>query len=82
MEFDKKEYIYYVAPEIGQKIYDGAVGSAGFLCEAFDYLQNSTGDLHGRPNLSTKDFEILQKKTFYGKEKKSLAYIIGTMNMI
>jgi type I restriction enzyme M protein len=24
----------------------------------------------------------LQKKTFYGKEKKSLAYIIGTMNMI
>ncbi len=26
--------------------------------------------------------EILQSKTFYGKEKKSLAYIIGTMNMI
>jgi type I restriction enzyme M protein len=22
-------------------IYDGAVGSAGFLCEAFDYLMNS-----------------------------------------
>ncbi|MEI7962156.1 MAG: N-6 DNA methylase, partial [archaeon] len=28
------------------------------------------------------DMEKLQKKTFYGKEKKSLAYIIGTMNMI
>ena len=26
--------------------------------------------------------ETLQKRTFYGKEKKSLAYIIGTMNMI
>jgi type I restriction enzyme M protein len=26
--------------------------------------------------------EILQKRTFYGKEKKSLAYIIGIMNMI
>jgi type I restriction enzyme M protein len=26
--------------------------------------------------------ETLQKNTFYGKEKKSLAYIIGTMNMI
>ncbi|RZJ34738.1 MAG: SAM-dependent DNA methyltransferase [Flavobacterium sp.] len=64
-----------VAPEIGQTIYDGAVGSAGFLCEAFDYLQNSK-------NLTTRDTEILQKKTFYGKEKKSLAYIIGTMNMI
>ena len=64
-----------VAPEIGDKIYDGAVGSAGFLCEAFSYLQNSK-------KLSTSDVETLQKKTFYGKEKKSLAYIIGTMNMI
>jgi type I restriction enzyme M protein len=32
--------------------------------------------------LSTKDWETLQKRTFYGKEKKSLAYIIGIMNMI
>lgn len=64
-----------VAPEIGNTIYDGAVGSAGFLCEAFEYLKNSK-------NLTTKDAETLQKKTFYGKEKKSLAYIIGTMNMI
>jgi type I restriction enzyme M protein len=69
-----------VAPKIGDKIYDGAVGSAGFLCEAFDYLRK--GDLNIHPNLSTKDYEILQKRTFYGKEKKSLAYIIGIMNMI
>ena len=61
-----------VAPKIGDKIYDGAVGSAGFLCEAFDYLKNSK-------SLSTKETEILQKRTFYGKEKKSLAYIIGIM---
>jgi type I restriction enzyme M protein len=64
-----------VNPKIGDKIYNGAVGSAGFLCEAFEYLKNSK-------NLTTKDTETLQKKTFYGKEKKSLAYIIGTMNMI
>jgi type I restriction enzyme M protein len=69
-----------VAPKIGDKIYDGAVGSAGFLCEAFDYL-TSTGSVNGS-GLSTKDWEILQKRTFYGKEKKSLAYIIGIMNMI
>jgi type I restriction enzyme M protein len=69
-----------VAPKIGDKIYDGAVGSAGFLCEAFDYL-TSTGSVNGN-GLSTKDWEILQKRTFYGKEKKSLAYIIGIMNMI
>jgi type I restriction enzyme M protein len=45
------------------------------LCEAFTYLQNSK-------KLTTSDVTTLQKKTFYGKEKKSLAYIIGTMNMI
>jgi type I restriction enzyme M protein len=64
-----------VAPEIGQKIYDGAVGSAGFLVEAYDYLKQSK-------KLTTADVTTLQKKTFYGKEKKSLAYIIGIMNMI
>ncbi|MFA9190569.1 N-6 DNA methylase [Flavobacterium sp. FZUC8N2.13] len=67
--------IKVVNPQIGETIYDGAVGSAGFLCEAFDYLKNSK-------SLTTKEAEILQKKTFYGKEKKSLAYIIGIMNMI
>lgn len=64
-----------VDPTIGDKIYDGACGSAGFLCEAFNYLKKSK-------SLSTKETEILQKKTFYGKEKKSLAYILGVMNMI
>jgi len=70
-----KTIVKVVAPEIGNKIYDGALGSAGFLCEAFEYLKTSK-------NLTTKDADALQKKTFYGKEKKSLAYIIGTMNMI
>ncbi|RCR68484.1 class I SAM-dependent DNA methyltransferase [Larkinella punicea] len=70
-----KTIVRVVAPVMGEKIYDGAVGSAGFLVEAFDYLKT------GR-NLTTSDLETLQKRTFYGKEKKSLAYIIGTMNMI
>ena len=70
-----KAIVEVVAPKIGDKIYDGAVGSAGFLCEAFEYLKSKKG-------LSTKEAETLQKKTFYGKEKKSLAYIIGIMNMI
>ena len=74
-----KTIIKVVAPQIGEKIYDGAVGSAGFLCEAFEYLKHSKGK---HEHLTSKDTEILQKKTFYGKEKKSLAYIIGIMNMI
>jgi type I restriction enzyme M protein len=68
-----------VAPKIGDKIYDGAVGSAGFLCEAYNYLKSKP---LGASGLSSKETEILQKQSFYGKEKKSLAYIIGIMNMI
>ncbi|MGE6530360.1 N-6 DNA methylase [Pseudomonas sp. NPDC077382] len=67
--------IKVVNPHIGQRVYDGAVGSAGFLCEAFDYLSS-------QPNLTTRQQETLQKHTFYGKEKKSLAYVIAIMNMI
>jgi type I restriction enzyme M protein len=67
--------IKVVRPEIGQRIYDGACGSAGFLCEAYDYLR-------AKPDLSTKDLKTLQEKTFFGKEKKSLAYVIAIMNMI
>jgi type I restriction enzyme M protein len=68
--------IQVVKPKIGERIYDGAVGSAGFLCESYDYL------LKNRDQLSTKDLKTLQEKTFYGKEKKSLAYVIAIMNMI
>ncbi|MDX1915715.1 MAG: N-6 DNA methylase [Methylophilus sp.] len=67
--------IQVLNPKIGETIYDGAVGSAGFLCEAFDYLRS-------QPNLSTSDLSTLQTSTFYGKEKKSLAYVIAIMNMI
>lgn len=70
-----KSIVKVVAPKIGQRIYDGAVGSAGFLCEAFNYIVENN-------KLTTKDIDVLQKRTFYGKEKKSLAYIIGIMNMI
>lgn len=66
-------------PKIGETIYDGAAGSAGFLCEAFDYLRQ--GGREKKP-LSTNDLDILQTRTFYAKEKKSLAYVIAIMNMI
>jgi type I restriction enzyme M protein len=37
---------------------------------------------NGAGHLTTKDFKTLQERTFFGKEKKSLAYVIGIMNMI
>jgi type I restriction enzyme M protein len=70
-----KTIVKVVNPKLGNKVYDGAVGSAGFLCEAYEYMRTSK-------QLTAKEFEQLQRKTFYGKEKKSLAYIIGVMNMI
>lgn len=70
-----RSIIKVVDPKIGETIYDPAVGSAGFLCESFEYLSTL-------PGLTTSKMKTLQTKTFYGKEKKSLAYVIAIMNMI
>ena len=70
--------IQVVKPQIGERIYDGACGSAGFLCESYDYLRHGSG----QGELTTSQLKTLQTKTFYGKEKKSLAYVIAIMNLI
>ena len=119
--------IQVVKPRIGERVYDGACGSCGFLCESFEYLKSGSGPgsanlqigavhnhspklttkgLNVAPGLSpagsdfavglnvapgssarhssltTKGWKTLQERTFVGKEKKSLAYVIGIMNMI
>jgi type I restriction enzyme M protein len=71
--------VQVVNPQIGESVYDPAVGSAGFLCEAFEFMRK--GSATGR-ELSTADLDTLQNRTFTGKEKKSLAYVIAIMNMI
>ena len=65
-----------VSPKLGETICDPAGGSMGFLCEVFDYLKQTN------PKRTTAQDRTLQEKTFFGKEKKSLAYVIGIMNMI
>jgi type I restriction enzyme M protein len=70
-----RSMIKVVDPKIGETIYDPALGSAGFLCEAFAYMSK-------QPGLTTSKMATLQSKTFFGKEKKSLAYVIAIMNMI
>lgn len=62
-------------PQISEKIYDGAAGSCGFLCEAYEYMFE-------RMEKTTDNLKTLQENTLYGKEKKNLAYVIGIMNMI
>jgi type I restriction enzyme M protein len=70
-----KSIVKVINPRLGETVYDGAAGSAGFLCEAFEWMRR------GR-RLSSAERAQLQQDTFYGKEKKSLAYVIGIMNMI
>ena len=70
-----KSIIKVIDPKVGETVYDGAVGSAGFLVEAFEHMSKSK-------SLTTSELKTLQTKTFYGAEKKTLAYIIGIMNMI
>ena len=67
--------ISVIDPKIGEKVYDGAAGSCGFLCEAYEYM-------YERMDKTTDNLATLEVKTFYGKEKKNLAYVIGIMNMI
>ena len=68
--------VQVTAPQLGETIGDPACGSAGFLCEAYEYLR------HGQKTLTTAQLTQLQEQTFYGQEKKSLAYVIGVMNLI
>jgi len=68
--------VQVVQPKLGESIYDGALGSAGFHCETFDYMKKTY------PNRTVAQDRFLQTRTFYGKEKKSLAFVIGIMNMI
>jgi len=63
-----------VDPRIGERIYDPAVGSCGFLIEAYNHI---------RPQeLSTQQLQFLNQKSFYGNEKTPLSYVMGVMNMI
>ena len=61
-------------PTIGQRIYDPASGSAGFLAEAFEHLRAGERTL--------ADFDLLRTRTFFGKESGELPFLLGTMNLI
>ena len=63
-----------VRPRIGDRIYDGAVGTGGFLGESLTFLSQG--------KLTPKNLEILKTRTFYGKEKKSLPFTLSLLSLI
>lgn len=62
-------------PKVGEKFDDGACGSGGFLCEAYNYMRDNNRN-------DPKAYNILQHKTFSGGEVKPLAYVTAQMNCI
>src|SRR3990170_2069917 len=63
-----------IDPQNGETVYDPAFGSAGFLAQAY---------LHMEPKaLTVQDREFLQQQAFYGQEKKGIATLLGTMNLV
>ncbi len=64
-----------VQPKAGETVYDPCFGTAGFLGEAADYIRRCG-------NLSGKQLDDLQHRTFFGLELKPLTYLLGSMNMI
>jgi type I restriction enzyme M protein len=68
-----KAMVQLIDPKIGETVYDPACGTCGFLIQSH---------LHLEPKAKTAEArKILNNKTFYGKEKTPLPYVLGLMNM-
>lgn len=71
-----KALVQVVKPTVNDTIYDGAVGSAGFLIQAYDHVMQK------KKEYSTTQLKHIKEDMFYGNEKTPLAYVMGVMNMI
>lgn len=61
-------------PRLGETILDPACGTGGFLVEAFNHLSKQVK--------TVADRKILQEKSIYGCEAKSLPYLLAEMNLL
>ncbi len=77
-----KMMVEVVKPQIGQRVYDPACGTCGFLIEAFEYIKRNNEDAQGNLQLSGEQIRFLQTDCLTGIEKTPLSYAMGVMNMI
>ncbi|NLE95709.1 MAG: SAM-dependent DNA methyltransferase [Dehalococcoidia bacterium] len=61
-------------PRLGETVLDPACGTGGFLVEAYKHLE---AQCH-----TVEDREILQTRTIFGGEAKSLPYLLAQMNLL
>jgi type I restriction enzyme M protein len=66
--------VQVIAPKICETIYDPACGTCGFLAEAYEQMHEQ--------EQTHKDYETLQRGTFFGHEKKPVPALLGLMNMV
>lgn len=66
--------VQVVAPQLGQTVYDPCSGSCGYLVSAHDALAPQAK--------TTAERELLDARTFYAQESGSLAYFVGTVNLL
>ncbi|MBI5015417.1 MAG: SAM-dependent DNA methyltransferase [Deltaproteobacteria bacterium] len=66
--------VQVIDPQIGETVDDPACGSCGFLAESFEYMRAK--------ERTRKDHETLQRRTFFGNEKKSVPALLGLMNLV
>lgn len=81
-----------IEPQIGQTIYDPAVGTGGFLLASYDYIRLQNSDLKNikeengfkrgpGDKLSPKDWQFLNSKTFFGQDVDPDMVRIAVMNL-
>ena len=63
-----------VNPRLGETVLDPAVGTGGFLVEAYEHLKPQVK--------SVEDRRQLQEETLSGVEKKPMPYLLGMMNLL
>jgi type I restriction enzyme M protein len=61
-------------PRLGESVLDPASGTGGFLVEAYSYLSKQVK--------TVADRKVLQEKTIFGGEPKSLPYLLCQMNLL
>lgn len=71
-----KAMVEVLEPSVKDTIYDGAVGSSGFLIQAYDFVMLKKNEY------STTQLKHIKEDMFFGNEKTPLAYVMGVMNMI
>src|SRR5881397_3023740 len=61
-------------PRLGETVLDPAAGTGGFLVEAFNHLSKQVK--------TVADRRVLQEKSLFGCEPKSLPYLLCQMNLL